>query len=78
MKTFKLDVDNIDYCVTLKEDGTYLVETDEADLYVLGAESDENSLKWSLIKGHASEDLIEALGLAIEDHEKNHRQETVF
>jgi hypothetical protein len=78
MKTFKIEVDNIEYCVTLKEDGNYLVETDEADLYVLSSEADDNSQKWSLVKGHASEDLIEALGLAIKDHEKNHQQETVY
>jgi hypothetical protein len=66
METYKIEIDNLEYCVTLKQDKTFLIENDEADVYVLSHELNGNAVKWTLIKGQASEELIEALGSAIE------------
>lgn len=69
METFKIDIDETDYHVTLREDKTYLIKNDLGNEFVIRADTDETGVVWTLIYGEVTQDLVNQVGELIEEFE---------
>jgi hypothetical protein len=70
MESFEVEVDIKKYNISPLEDETFAVKSDDGLEFIIIPDLIDSGVIWNIIKGKASNELIQSIGEAIEDFEE--------